>query len=281
VALARATPAARSALALALALAAGAAAAQTPRPTIYRYEASESLNGTIQSAYRVDFELARDRRGGLEAIVLRAEAADHGGEFKPVTASETCRAAMHAPPGGLARVRLWPTAGDPAEPLGAAFLDLCAPDGVFFPLTDIVNVALIPISPRFEVRRLRRVGQTARFPAFTARFGRNGRQFEEVVAGGEVALVARAPGRDTVEWRPDAARLTIREPTPQGEMLLLGAEHWAFRVGFDPRSRLLASARAIYDDIDMTAQVPGLPADKAPRLKITRQVTIEALPPAA
>jgi hypothetical protein len=63
-------------------------------------------------------------------------------------------------------------------------------------------------------------------------------------------------------------------------VLIRGAEHWAFRVSFDPRSRALVSAQAIYDDIDMTAEAPGLAADKAPRLKITRQVTIEALPAA-
>jgi hypothetical protein len=254
--------------------AATAVSAQAPATTnSYLYEAAELVNGQVTTAYRVSFELRKGRDGTLEAVVRKAETSDHGGPWSSPDISDSCRTAMHAPEGAIAKVQIWPVRTG-ADPLGAAFLDLCAPGPVFFPLTDIVNVALIPLSPQFQGDALRKAGDTARFPAFTARFERNGRQFEEHVTGGVVSLASRSANDAVVDWRPDPADLSIREPSPQGPTQFHGAEHWSFRISYDPKTQELHWARTTYDDIEMAVVTPGIAAEAAPHVKITRQVRI-------
>lgn len=251
---------------------------QTPaRLKSYRYEAVQIMGGTAQTAYRVDFDLETGRNGSIDAAIRKVETADHGGVWSSPEISFVCRAAMHGGPDAIARVRVWPILTG-AEPLGPRFLDLCAPGAVFFPLTDIVNVVLIPVSPQFQVHTLHKTGDTARFPAFMARFDREGRQLEESVPGGQVTLTSRGDHDAVVDWRPDTAKLSLRQPGPQGLMDLHGAESWAFRVSFDPRDGSLHAARTIYDEIAMSAAIPGLPPERAVQVKITRQVTIEPRP---
>ena len=58
-------------------------------------------------------------------------------------------------------------------------------------------------------------------------------------------------------------------------MTLKGTTHFAFRLEIDANSGVLERASTLYDDIDLTVQVPGLAADKLPVVKQRRTVTIE------
>jgi hypothetical protein len=182
---------------------------------------------------------------------------------------------MQAPAGTLAKVRLWPPpAGD--DPLGSAFLNTCAPGEIFFPLTDIMNVAIIPLAPQFGVRDLRRVGKTADWPGFAARFERYGRRLEERAPGGKSVLVSRTPGAEVVDWLPEPATLKVDEGGAAPRHFE-GVERWAFRVTFDPGTGMLRSATATSDDIDMAVQIPGASPAAAPHVSITRRVSISPL----
>jgi len=238
----------------------------------FHYEASERVGAEVRTAYRFDFQLLKTPDGGLTAVVIQAAKSDHGGPFVPAAVSAECRLAMHAPPGALAAVRLWPAPVGP-DPLGPAFLDACAPAEVFYPLTDIMNVAIIPLAPKFGARGLRTPGETRPWPGLTAQFERFGRRFEEHVPGGTLTLVASSPGETTVDWRPEPADLTIEDHGPP-PVRLHGVERWAFRVSFDPGDGMLRSAQATEDSIDVVVSMPGLPAERSPHVNLTRTVSI-------
>jgi hypothetical protein len=257
-----------------LAIAAGAArAADAPRA--YRYEAEEAPNIGTKSAHRIDFALERGRDGALDAVVLAGATQEGGGDWKPMAPGEDCRRAMRAPPGALAKVRIWPASGGD-DPLGAGFLDACAPPDLFYSLTDVVNVAIIPIAPQFRAAGLRKPGQSRRWPGFKAHFARYGRSFDETVTGGETALVSRAAGEAVVDWKPDQAQLEIDQAGPP-QARLQGAERWAFRVRFDPRSRMLRSAEATTDEIELNVHVPPDKPDPVARVVVKRRVAIAPL----
>jgi hypothetical protein len=273
----------RAALALSLTTLAGGAMA-APKPWLkpapgrhaYRYEVTEIVNGQIHSAYRTDFDLVVTRDGAVEAVILRAEQAADGKTFTAVPVSDDCKARMHAPKDGVARARLWPLSPETARTMGNEFLDTCAPPGVFFPLTDIVNVAIIPVSGRFGVERLKRVGDSAHYEGFTATFDRAGEGLKETTHGGEVRLVSMSARAATVDWAPALADLDLHDRGPNGEPLFLqGTEHWAFRLELDRRSGALIRAHTTYDDLDLTIRLTDVPPDKQPKIKINRTVSIE------
>jgi hypothetical protein len=266
---------------LALALASGLAVEAATRPprltptsgsTLFRYEVRQTIGGEV-SGWRMNYRLQTDGRGGAVAVVLQSEALDHGA-WSPVTVDPSCRTAMHAGPGELAEVRLAPLSTEAAA-LGDAFLALCAPSGVFNPITDILNVALIQTSKPFRIDALRRDGDTVAFAGFSTSLSRPTLEMSEASDGGEISLVGVEEGRALVDWKPTPSRLHLVNKLPSGQQVPLdGTEHFAFRLEIDARTGQLRSAHSLYDDLDLTAAVAGLPADRQPRLKITREVAI-------
>ncbi|HEY1606721.1 MAG TPA: hypothetical protein VGF77_14105 [Allosphingosinicella sp.] len=236
----------------------------------YLYEVIETINGARRDGWRTEFDLV-SASGAVDAVVRKTyHFTDKG--WEPVTADAACRAAMHGGADSLARVRLWPMPAGSAPKLDASFLDTCAPPGVFFPLTDILNVAVIPSSPTFHAQDLREVGQSARYEGFEAAFDRAGEAIKETTHGGEVRLAALDPHRAVIDWRPDPADLELNERAQKPPMTLKGTEHWAFRVELDRASGAILRAQTTYDDLDLA--IVGAPPN-VPRVKITRSVLIE------
>jgi hypothetical protein len=261
----------------AAALVAGTAAAasppfqQVPAPGVrhYRYTVVQTINRTTQRGYRADFDLEADRDGNVDAIMLSSEALADG-SWTAVSVDPACRTAMHGDAASLARVRLWPLPPAVAADLGGGFLDTCAPGGIFFPLTDILNAVLIPLSPHFRVDALRRQGQTVHFPGFSTAYNRAGEGFREATDGGNVRLTRLDRTHAVIDWLPLPARLDLDQRNGATSVRLHGTEHWAFRLTLDRRTGAIVGAHTLYDDLDLAVvNVPG-----APHVTIRRAVTI-------
>jgi hypothetical protein len=244
---------------------------QAPTPGVrhYRYTVVQTINANIVRGYRVDFDLESGRDGSIDAILLSSEALD-GAHWTATAIDPTCRTAMHGTATSLARARLWPIGADIAASLGNGFLDTCAPPGIFFPLTDIINAVIVPLAQNFRASALRRQGQSVRYPGFTAAFDRAGEGLHEVSDGGEVRLTRLERDQAVIDWLPDIARLEIVERSGPTPVTLHGTEHWAFRIVLDRHSGVILDAHTLYDDLDLTvADMPG-----APPARIARTVRI-------
>jgi hypothetical protein len=266
-------------IALVAALAAAAVYADEPAPIRsipapgirhYLYEVIETINGTRHEGWRTEFDFVSSN-GAIDAVVRKTSRFD-GKTWEPVAVDDACRTAMHGGAESLARVRLWPLPPESARKLDSSFLDTCAPPGVFFPLTDILNVAIIPASPTFRTQELRQVGQAVRYEGFTAASDRAGEGIKETTHGGEMRLAALDPHRAVIDWRPDLADLELTESTQKPPMTLKGTEHWAFRLELDRASGAIVRAATTYDDLDLA--IVGAPPG-APNVKISRSVLIE------
>lgn len=236
----------------------------------YLYEVIETVNGARHGGWRTEFDLV-SANGNVDAVV-RNTSQFTAKRWEPVTVEAACRTAMHGGADSLARVRLWPLPAGSTAKLGASFLDTCAPPGVFFPLTDILNVAVIPYSLTFHTQDLRAVGQSERYEGFEAAYDRGGEAIKETTHGGEVRLAALDPHRAVIDWRPDLADLELTEGAQKPPMTLKGTEHWAFRLELDRASGAILRAQTTYDDLDLA--IVGAPPN-VPRVKITRSVLIE------
>lgn len=252
------------------ATASGAAYPQVPSSGIhhYVYQATETVVGGPVHGYRTEFDL--EYSPGAVTAIIRSAAVLDGTLSKPVEVDPACRAAMHGDATSLARVNLMPLS-PAAKTLGEPFLAMCAPAGIFFPLTDILNVVLIP-SAHFNATDLKNVGQTLRFPGFDAQFDRAGIAIKETAAGGDVTLVAVDHDRAMLDWKPDLADLEILEEANKPPLRLKGTEHFAFRVEVDRTTGAIARAAVNYDNLDM--KIVGAP-DSVPNIKIVRTVSIE------
>jgi hypothetical protein len=262
-------------IAAALAVPAGAAPLfpATPKPgtSHYLYQVVQTINGTTHHGWRTEFDLEASN-GAVYAVIRKAaELGDAG--WKPIAAvDDTCRAAMHGDRTSLARVKIYPLSEETAKDLGPSFMAACAPGGIFFPLTDILNVAIIPLSPRFRTNELRAVGQSLRYPGFVAAFDRAGEKIRETSSGGAVVLAALEGGRAVIDWRPDLADLDMNEQASKPPVALKGTEHWAFRLEIDRKTGIVERASTSYDDLDLA--VVGAPAS-VPHVRISRSVLIE------
>jgi hypothetical protein len=258
---------------------AGAALAAAPHPRFtpnsgtqtYHYEERETTAAGA-SGYSTDFRLRAERSGRVLVEVMKSATFD-GKAFAAVVVDPTCAAAMNARPGELAGLRLYPLDAERAK-LGEAFLANCAPPGVFYPLTDILNVVLIQASDRFRAGELKTVGQAVDFPGFSTTLNRAGLAMSESAPGGRIALTGLADGVATLEWRPAVAQLHMDRQAGGRQVALSGSERFAFRLSIDARSGWLRRAETLYDDLDLTVVAPNLAADKAPRVSIKRAVTI-------
>jgi hypothetical protein len=265
-------------------LATGAAAAgpapwrraPTPGVASYRYDVREIVGATTRG-YRTDYRIRVRGDGRVVAEIVSVQTLDGKG-FTPVTVDPACAAAMHARPGELATVQLFPLSPEQAK-LGDAFLAPCAPAGVFFPLTDILNVALIQASKTFHLDSLNKVGQVSDFPGFSTSLDRAGVAMAEESPGGKITLQSLEGGRATLDWAPNPAALHLVEQNAGPPVKLDGTEHFAFRLVLDAGSGWPRQADTLYDDLDMRVAVPGLPPDKLPKVAIKRLVSIVRVMP--
>ncbi len=242
-----------------------------PGAQVFRYEGQEAAPGSVKG-YRTDFRLRTDHGGGVTAAIISSQTFD-GKSWTTVKADPACLAAMGARPGELAMVRLYPMSPEAAK-LGDAFLAPCAPAGVFFPLTDILNVTLILASDTFGVRKLAAPGDKASFAGFSTTLDRLGIQMAEASDGGEVTLVSMDKDQATLDWKPTPSKITLVEQAGGSAVHLSGTETFAFRLVVDRHTGALARAQSLYDDLDLAVAAPGLPVDKPPRLAVKRTVSI-------
>lgn len=241
----------------------------TPGVRHYRYTVVQTINRTTQRGYRADFDLEADRAGNIDAVMISSEALSNG-SWTAARVDPACRTAMHGDARAIARVRLWPLSPAVAADLGGAFLDTCAPPDVFFPLTDILNAVVIPLSSRFQVQALRRQGQSVHYPGFLTTYHRAGEGLREETDGGDVRLTTLDRRRAVIDWLPLPARLDLDERADTPPVHLQGTEHWSFRLVLDHRSGAILDAHTLYDNLDLA--VAGAPA--APHVMISRVVTI-------
>ena len=244
----------------------------TPGVRAYRYTVVQTINHGIQRGYRVDFGLAASADGSVDAILRTSEELGDG-HWRPTVVDPACRARMHGNAASLARVRLWPLAPRAAAQMGNDFLDTCAPPGIFFPLTDILNAVVVPLSPSFNTASLRSQGQSAHYAGFTAAFDRAGETLREVTEGGDVRLVTLDRGQAVIDWQPLLATLDLVEHSGPTPLTLHGTEHYAFRITLDRRTGAIRDAHTLFDDLDLN--VVGAPG--APHVVISRSVTITPL----
>jgi hypothetical protein len=242
----------------------------TPAPGMrqYIYEAKETVAVGPDHGYRTEFDL-QNSGGAIYAVIRKSSVLD--GSWKAVAPDAACRTAMHGDKNSLARVKLSPLSPEAARTLGDSFLASCAPPGIFFPLTDILNVVLIP-SAHFRATELGKVGQSLPYAGFDAAFDRAGIDLKESSSGGAISLASLDDTRAVLDWTPALADLQLVEGANKPPVTLKGTEHFAFRVEVDRKSGAIERASATYDDLDM--KVVGAP-DSVPHLKITRTVKIE------
>ena len=115
----------------------------------------------------------------------------------------------------------------------------------------------------------------ADFEGFETSFDRLGMHLAEISDGGRIAFADLKGGRAIVDWAPTPSRVLTVNGQGASAVALKGTTHFAFRLEIDARSGVLERAFTLYDDIDLTVQVPGLAADKRPVVKRRRTVTIE------
>lgn len=235
----------------------------------YRYQSVETVNGSARSGYSMRFELQSVRGVVYARIISAFELAD--GAWKNVAPAPACRKAMNGGSGRLAKVRLYPVNPGARGDLGASFLAECAPPALFYPLTDILNVLLIPWSGEFRARELSRVGDHARFQGIMAAFVRGDREFFERSPGGETRLAGLDEANALFEWYPEVAELRIIDRSKRPNTILQGTEHWAFRVAVRRSTGALETASTIYDDLDL--KLAGS-ATTSPNVHISRTVII-------
>jgi hypothetical protein len=159
----------------------------------------------------------------------------------------------------------------------------CAPPALFFPMTDILNVALVQSSERFHIGELTAVGKSVSFPGFATSVDRPGLAMTESSDGGVIALTDVSGGRAIVTWTPTPSQLHLVQQVGAagaGQSVTLdGTERFAFRLEIDARSGVLERATTLYDDLDVAMTMADLPADQHPHMHIQRQVTIARIRP--
>ena len=242
----------------------------------YRYVATERVPGQPVTGYRLDFDLLARRDGSLVAVVRVAERRVSD-TWTPAQISADCARALHAENGELARVTLQPLSAEAAASLGEAFMASCAPAELFFPMTDILNVAIVQTSAKFKIRQLHRAGDNASFSGFATQFDRLGTAVKAVSAGGRIRLVSLEKTSAIVSWTPEPMDLQITHHGEANPFTMVGQEHYAFRLEIDPLTGELVHASTVEDYLDVVLSMPGASPKSGPRLRIDRDVSIERL----
>lgn len=244
----------------------------------YEYMVKETQAGRSGSGYVMDFRL-RVARGGVVMAVVTSATVVAGDTRTPVAIDPACLRALHARRGELAEIRLAPLTPEQAK-LGEAFMPFCAPAALFLPMTDILNVALVQTSKRFQIGRLTTVGQSVGFQGFTTSLDRPGMQMAESSDGGVTTLAGVEGENAIVLWAPSPSQLHLVQKDGAGPgkpVSLDGTEHFAFRLEIDTHTGVLQRASSVYDDLNVAVTMAGLPPGIHPRQLIHREVTIEPL----
>lgn len=242
----------------------------------YRYTSVERNPGQPDGRYRVDFDLVTDSKGGITAVILKAEQG-RGETWSTPQVTADCKAALHGDSHALARITLAPLSPEAADALGEPFMAMCAPAPYFFPMTDILNVVLIQSSPVFRINDLAEVGKGVHFDGFKTKLDRLGSAIAAASPGGTITLAGLDQQVATVDWTPDPMQIaiTVHANGNMQEMAMTGTERYAFRSEIDRRTGALRRAMTTSDNLDLVVAMPNVPPDKAPHLAISRDVAIE------
>lgn len=193
---------------------------------------------------------------------------------RPASPDHACVVAMHGDRNRLARIQLEPLPPD-AESFGPDFLATCAPDSIFFPITDILNVALVQTESKFGLATLRQVGDKASFAAFSTTTHRSSVDMIANAPGGETQISNVTSHKVVVDWVPLPMHLVLTEHAASGDFIMTGLEHFAFRIQVDRTTGKLISAKTLYDTLNLVMDMPGVPKEKAPHITIRRTVNIK------
>jgi hypothetical protein len=243
----------------------------------YRYETVTQVPNAPGNAYRLDYDLVSDGKGGLIAVVIGAWHRDSAPEWSDAEIDDACRAKLHAQGKELARITLSPLAPGVADALGASFMDECAPADIFFPITDLLKVVMVQVSPGFGAHTLAKPGDSSRFPGYASKFERLDTAVDIQSTGGTLTLTALVPGRATIDMTSDPVKLTLihRRAYSGADVTLTGTERLTFRIEIDPATGWLLKAGSTEDAMDVTMSLPGGYSQPLP---VTRQISIAPRP---
>jgi hypothetical protein len=267
-----------AALTLWLAALASPAQAQAPRwiPEAgshpYRYETVTHVPGAPGQRFRIDYDLLSDGKGGVVAVVKAAAKGEADG-WVEIDVDDTCRTALRGQGDELARVTLWPLAPEVIATLGPDFMADCAPTEVFFPLTDVLNLTLIQVAPHFRLNELAKPGDRRPFPGHSLKLDRLDTVLDTDSSGGMLDFAALAPGRATIEWQANPAKIHMvhRRAFNGVDVTFNGTETAIYRLEIDPRTGVLLNAASTRADLDVIMSLPG---DYTQPMKITREMKI-------
>lgn len=240
----------------------------------YRYETATHVPGAPGNGYRLDYDLVSDGKGGLVAVVRGAWHKEGAPEWSDVEIDQACRTKLHAQGDELARITLTPIAPEAATNLGPAFMDECAPADIFFPITDVLNIALVQVAPQFSIAKLAKPGDSARFAGYAVSLDRLDTVAKLESTGGTTSFVSLVPGRATIDWASDPLKINLvhRRAYNGADVTLTGTELFVFRLEIDPANGVLLGATAVTDKLDVTLSLPGGFSQPLP---ITREVSIK------
>jgi hypothetical protein len=243
----------------------------------YRYETTTTVPNAPGNGYRLDYDLVSDGKGGLVAVVTGAWHREGAPEWSDAEIDDDCRTALHAQGKELARVTLSPIALATVANLGPGFMAECAPADIFFPMTDILRLALVQVAPEFGLARLTKPGQSGRYPGYATKLERLDTAIDITSTGGTITFTALVPGRATIEMISDPMKLTLihRRAYSGADVTLTGTEISGFRIEIDPASGVLLGAASTGDKLDVTMSLPGGYSQPLP---VTRETQIALRP---
>ena len=259
------------------------APAQTPRwfPAAgtypYRFETSTEIPNAPGNSFRLDYDLVSDGKGSLVAVVRGAWTRQSAPEWSDAEIDAECRKAMGAQGDELGRVTLWPVAPDMATSLGAGFMADCAPAELFFPITDILTVVQIQVSPQFGLAKLAKPGDSYQFAPYKIALDRNDTVLDLQGTGGTVQFASAVPGRATIGYHPNPSNISIihRRAYSGADVTLTGTASGVIRLEINPDTGVLLGAEAVGDKLDVTMSLPG---GFSQPLAITREMKIAPRP---
>jgi hypothetical protein len=221
--------------------------------------------------YRLSLDIETTAGGGQTAVIRSAEKSSNG-VWKAVDMAPGCAAALHAPAGAVAAVTLSP----PPKDMGSGFMDHCAPDAIYFPMEDVLNMSLAQNAASFRAPELRRAGDKLRFKAYSTAWTRAGTSAKVSSTGGVNELRSVKDGVATLVWTSDILQVDITNDIGNGQSVRLqGVEHFALELTIDARTGDLRGVTFPFDDLDMAVNAPGAPMGAAaPHLKIRRTVVM-------
>lgn len=243
----------------------------------YRYESITTVPGAPGNGYRIDYDLVSDGKGGIVAVVTGAWYKEGAPEWSDAEIDDACRKSLHAEGKELARITLSPIDPKTIGTLGPDFIAECAPADIFFPMTDILRVALVQVAPEFGIATLTKPGQNSRYPGYATKTERLDTAIDITSTGGTITFTTLVPGKATLDMVSDPMKLTLihRRAYSGADVTLTGTETSGFRIDIDPATGVLLSASSTGDKLDVTMSLPG---DYSQPLPVTRETHITPRP---